>query len=65
MTDHESRTTPPNKRLVWAGRILSALPALMLTMSAVMKFTADPEFIKVFTGTLGFPAETLVPISPA
>lgn len=62
MTDHGSRTTPENKKLVWAGRVVSALPALMLTMSAVFKLTADAEMIKMFTEGLGFPASTLVPI---
>jgi uncharacterized membrane protein YphA (DoxX/SURF4 family) len=35
----EYRPAPrPSKGMVWAGRVISALPVLALTMSAVMKF---------------------------
>lgn len=61
MTDPNSGTKP-GKGLVWAGRVVSALPVLLLTMSAVMKFSGDPEMLKGFTGMFGYPADTLVPI---
>jgi hypothetical protein len=35
-------------KLVWAGRVISALPVLALTMSAVMKFMKPPEVIEGF-----------------
>ena len=41
---------------------LSAIPILMLTLSAFTKLTAPPEVVKQFTGTFGYPADTLVPL---
>jgi len=46
---------------LWAGRILSAIPVLMLTMSGVMKLRGGPEFVKVFEH-LGWPADLAVPL---
>lgn len=46
---------------LWAGRILSAIPVLMLTMSDVMKLRGGPEFVKVFEN-LGWPADLAVPL---
>ena len=40
----DSPTPPASKALLWTGRVLSALPVLMLTMSAVMKF-AKPAMV--------------------
>src|SRR5262245_8140386 len=34
----ETQTAPVSKGMLWTGRIVSALPVLMLVMSAVMKF---------------------------
>lgn len=34
----------PSKKTLWAGRIVSALPVLMLLFSAVMKFVRPPGF---------------------
>jgi hypothetical protein len=46
----------------WTGRVLTALPILALTMSAAMKLSQAPAFVEKFTGEMGFPASTLVPI---
>jgi hypothetical protein len=40
--------------MVWAGRIASAVPVLMLVMSAVMKFAKPPSVIEGFAH-LGLP----------
>lgn len=45
---------PPSKKMLWAGRIMSALPVLMLLFSAVMKFLKPPDVVKGFTH-LGYP----------
>jgi DoxX-like family len=34
----DTQTAPVSKKMLWAGYILSALPVLMLLMSATMKF---------------------------
>ncbi|SFI86397.1 DoxX family protein [Planctomicrobium piriforme] len=42
-------TANPNPAwMVWTGRVLSVLPALMLLMSAAMKFMQPPEVVKGF-----------------
>ena len=48
------QVTPPSKKMLWAGRIMSALPVLMLLFSAVMKFLKPPDVVKGFTH-LGYP----------
>jgi uncharacterized membrane protein YphA (DoxX/SURF4 family) len=40
---------PVNKKLFWAGWILTVLPALMLLMSGVMKLLKPPEVMQGFT----------------
>jgi hypothetical protein len=49
----------PSKALVWGGRVVSALPVLVLVMSAAMKLRHDPEMVSHFVGTLGYPESTL------
>ena len=41
--------TAVSKKVLWAGWIVSVLPALMLLMSAVMKFVKTPEVVEGFT----------------
>ena len=43
-----------SKRLLWVGRVLSALPVLMLVMSATMKFMKPAPVVEGFTH-LGIP----------
>jgi hypothetical protein len=38
----------PSKKLLWAGRVMSTLPVLMLLMSAAMKFARPPEVVEGF-----------------
>jgi uncharacterized protein YndB with AHSA1/START domain len=45
---------PVSKKALWAGRILSALPALMLLMSGVMKLVKPAPVVEGFTH-LGYP----------
>jgi len=44
---------------VWAGRILTALPILGLTLSGVMKLVQPKEVMEAFTGQFGYPASTV------
>ena len=53
----------PSKARLWAGRVLSALPVLMLLFSASVKLSQKPEMVTAFTEKFGFPAGTLVPIA--
>jgi len=49
------------KTAIWAGRLLSALPALILLFSATMKLSTPPQLSEVF-GQLGWPVELAVPL---
>jgi hypothetical protein len=42
-------TAPVSKKMIWTGRIISALPALMLLASGVMKLMKPDELVKEFT----------------
>ena len=46
--------TPVSKKMLWTGRVMSALPVLMLVFSAVMKFVKPPGFAEGMT-KLGIP----------
>ena len=42
--------TPVSKQLLWAGRLLSTPPVLLLLMSGVMKLTQNADVVKGFAG---------------
>jgi hypothetical protein len=46
--------TAASTKMIWTGRVVSAVPILMLVMSAVMKFMKPPEVVKGFVD-LGYP----------
>lgn len=48
-----------NKSSLWAGRILSALPALFLLLDGVMK-VVKPAFVVEATVQLGYPESVIV-----
>jgi TRAP-type C4-dicarboxylate transport system permease small subunit len=50
----ESNTSGTSKLLFWIGVVLSALPVLMLTMSAIMKFVKPQPLIDGFA-KMGWP----------
>jgi hypothetical protein len=50
-----------SKASLWTGWVLSALPALLLIMSAVMKISRHPKIVEGFVA-LGIPTELIVPI---
>ncbi len=50
--------SPPMWRL-WAGRVLSGLPVLLLVASAAMKLSHSPMVVETFVGKLGYPASVL------
>ena len=51
----------PSRKRVWAGRVVSAIPVLMLLMSGVMKLVGPKMVIDGFEH-LGYPARLAVPI---
>lgn len=63
MTD--DATVPVSKKMIWAGRIMSTLPVLMLLMSGVMKFVMHfakpPEMVEQFS-KFGYSESVLLPL---
>lgn len=59
---HEMGRAPAVSRTaLWAGCVLSALPVLMMTFSAVMKFIRHPSVIKGMA-QFGYPEKLIVPV---
>ena len=50
-----------SKGMLWAGRVVSTLPVLMLLLSAAMKFLQPPDAVKGFEH-LGWPLELSQPL---
>jgi hypothetical protein len=48
-------------KALWAGRVVSAVPVLMLGLSAVFKLAAGPQMVKDWVA-FGYPPSTLAPI---
>ena len=55
------RTGPRISAAIWAGRALSGLAVLFLTMDAVMKVLAPP-FVVEGTAKLGYPVSMILPL---
>jgi hypothetical protein len=53
-----TQTAPVSNGRLWAGRIMSALPALFLVMDGVMKL-AKPDFVVKATVQLGYPESVI------
>jgi hypothetical protein len=56
-----SSVAPVSKKMLWIGRIISALPMLAMLMSASMKLSRSPGVIKGFA-KFGYPKHLLVPL---
>jgi hypothetical protein len=54
-----TQTAPVSKKRLWAGRVISALPVLILLFSAVMKFIKPAAVVEALA-RLGYP-ERLAP----
>lgn len=55
----------PGTALLWASRVVSALPVALLLFSAGMKLMRPPEMVQAFTGKFGFPESALLGIALA
>lgn len=59
----ELPVAPPTKKwMIWTGRVVSAIPVLMLAMSAAMKLGHAPNMVQMWGEKYGFPPGTLTPI---
>lgn len=50
-----AQTAPGSKKMLWVGRVMSALPVLMLLFSSVMKLMKPAPVVEGFAH-LGYPA---------
>ena len=50
-----------SKKTVWTGRVLSALPALLLIFSGVLKLAKPPAVVQGFS-KFGYPEHLLLPL---
>ena len=57
----EPQTAAVSQGILWTGRILSVLPALMLLLDGIMKL-AKPPFVVKATTELGYPEQAIVPL---
>lgn len=48
---------------IWVGRVLSALPVLMMAFSASMKLTHAPKIVEMWTSKFGWPESSMASIA--
>jgi hypothetical protein len=53
---------PRKKWVLWTGRVLSALPVVMMLLSGVAKLAHAPQVVENMTGKFGYPEGTITPI---
>jgi hypothetical protein len=53
----------PKKWEMWIGRVLSALPVLMMSFSAMMKLTHAPPMMATWENKFGWPEHLMTPIA--
>ncbi len=53
---------PQKKWTVWVGRVLSAVPVLMMLLSSSMKLMHTAQTVDMFSGKFGYPPSALTPI---
>ena len=56
-----AQLAPGSKTMLWAGRIMSGLPVLLLLFSAIMKFLKPAPVVEGFAH-LGYPEQLALPL---
>jgi hypothetical protein len=57
----QSATAPVSKTMLWVGRVMSAVPVLLILLGAVMKLMKLPAVIEGFAHA-GVPEKLIVPV---
>jgi len=57
----DNQTVPVSKKMLWAGRIVSALPVLFLLVDGAMKLAQRAVAVKT-TVALGYPETVILPL---
>jgi hypothetical protein len=52
----------PVRWKIWTGRVLSAIPVLMMGLSALMKLVRAPPVVQGMTEQFGYPPGLILPI---
>lgn len=55
------RSASPSKPTLWIGRVMSALPVLLVLMGSVMKLMRTPSVVEGFTHA-GLPERLMIPV---
>ena len=58
---NDSLAAPVKPSMIWTGRVLSAIPVLMMLLSGVMKVAHNPGVVQGFAG-FGIPESLITPI---
>ncbi len=61
----DSHPSFPTTKLIWAGRILSALPVLLLLASGTMKLMRPAPLVKSFVEEFGYTQSAIIGIGIA
>ena len=56
-----NQSGPISKAMLWTGRVISALPVLLLVFSAIMKLAKPPTVVVGFA-KFGYPEHLIVPL---
>lgn len=59
--DVERMDVAPSRKAIWAGRIVSAIPVLMMGLSSIFKLVGGSQMLKDWDA-FGYPRSALVPI---
>ncbi len=59
VTHAATRSTPVSAKMVWSGRIISAIPALILLLSATAKLMKAPQVVQGFA-QYGVPGSLII-----
>jgi len=51
-----NRVRAPRRLTLWVGRVLTALPILLMLFSASMKFSGNPQMLEEFVNKFGYAA---------
>ena len=57
----DTQTAPVSKKMLWAGRIISALPALSLLLDGIMKLVKPAPVVEA-TVQLGYAETVILPL---
>ncbi len=62
MTESIAAQAQPARWVLWTGRVLSAIPFLMMLLSAAMKIIRNAQTVAMWTGPFGYPEGELMVI---